>query len=153
MSNGHQKEEVHNGVSTLDVPNAKWGWSGLSEATLQKAGWIGVIFLLAMLFGNHPGKVENIWLIGLAVIFAIALLWRAFSPRGKQVRTVTARNKRLGHVEPNWADDQVNGNGAYAELNERQMRAWNREPGGKGQTPVTGGIPGPDEDKDRTLRA
>ena len=57
MAHGHKKEEIYNGVSTLDVPAAKWGWSGLSEGALQKAGWISVIFLIAMLWGNHPGKV------------------------------------------------------------------------------------------------
>lgn len=155
MAHGHKKEEIYNGVSTLDVPAAKWGWSGLSEGALQKAGWISVIFLIAMLRGNHPGKVENIWLIAIAAIFAIALLWRAFSPKGKQVRTVTARNKPLGHVEPVWADDQVHGRGAYAELSESQLRAWNHTPDtyGKGQTPITGGIPNVDEDKGKTLQA
>lgn len=157
MAHGHKKEEIYNGVSTLDVPAAKWGWSALSEGALQKAGWISVIFLIAMLWGNHPGKVENIWLISLAAIFAIALLWRAFSPKGKQVRTVTARNKPLGHVEPQWAHDQVHGTGAYAELNESQLRAWNHAPGTWGknaaQTPITGGIPSIDEDKGKTLQA
>ncbi|MDG4767194.1 DUF2631 domain-containing protein [Solwaraspora sp. WMMD406] len=37
----------------------------------RKAGRIGAVVsalaLLAMLIGNHDGRVENIWLIGLAV--------------------------------------------------------------------------------------
>lgn len=152
MAHGHKKEEFYNGVSTLDVPAAKWGWSALSERSLQITGWISVIFLLAMLFGNHPGQVENIWLISLAALVAIGLLWRAFSPKSKQVRTVTARNKPLGHIEPDWAQDQVNGTGAYAELSEAQMRAWNHEPGTYGQTSVTGGIPNVDEDKGKVLK-
>lgn len=157
MAHGQKKEEFYNGVSNLDVPAAKWGWSALSEATLQKAGWISVIFLIAMLWGNHPGKVENIWLIGIAALFTIGLLLRAFSPKGKQVRTVTAHNKPLGHVEPQWTSDQLNGTGVYAELTESQMRAWNHTPETYGknraQAPVTAGIPATDEDKGKTLQA
>src|SRR5699024_10867306 len=89
----HKKEEIYNGVSTSDVTSAQWGWSGMSKRSLQIAGWISVLFLLGMLFGNHPGNVENIWLVAIAALFAIGLLWHAFSPQGKQVRTVTARNK------------------------------------------------------------
>ncbi len=157
MAQGHKKEEIYNGVSNLDVPAAKWGWSALSERSLQIAGWVSVAFLIAMLWGNHPGKVENLWLIGIAVIFAIGLLWRMFSPKGKQVRTVTAHNKPVGHVEPLWSHDQVNGTGAYAELSESQMRAWNHTPDTYGpnraQTPVTGGMPSIDEDKGKSLRS
>ena len=50
------------------------------------------------------------------------------SSRRAQARTVTARNKPLGHVEPNWCQDQVNGTGAYANLTDSQMRSWNRDP-------------------------
>ncbi|MBV7295232.1 DUF2631 domain-containing protein [Corynebacterium sp. TAE3-ERU12] len=126
MSQSHQKEEFYNGVSTLDEPSAKWGWHGLSKGAKQKFGWVSVVFLFLMLHGNHHGNVENIWLISLGVIFIIALLWHAFTPRGSQVRTVTARNKPLGHQEPEWCRDQVNGTGVYAELTDSQQRAWNR---------------------------
>lgn len=155
MAHEHKKEEIYDGVSTLDVPNAKWGWSALSESTLQKAGWISVAFLIAMLWGNHPGNVENIWLIAIAAIFAIGLLWRAFSPKGKQVRTVTAHNKPLGHVEPEWTRDQLEGTGVYANLTESQMRAWNHTPdtyGSAAQTPVNAGIPVEDEAKRKSLK-
>ena len=85
------------------------------------------------------------------------------SPQGKQVRTVTAHNKATGHVEPDWSTDQLNGTGAYANLSDSQMIAWNRAPGtygagavsgaAGGQTSMTGGIPNEDEDKGRVTRA
>lgn len=128
MAEHQQKEEIYNGVSTLDEPSAKWGWHGLSKGALLRTGWIATIFMLCMLWGNHHGNVENIWLIVLAAAMAIGLLLFTFKPQGTQARTVTARNKPLGHVEPNWCQDQVNGTGAYANLTDSQMRSWNRDP-------------------------
>ena len=162
MAQTHKKEEIYNGVSTSDVPSAQWGWSGMSKRSLQIAGWISVLFLLGMLFGNHPGNVENIWLVAIAALFAIGLLWHAFSPQGKQVRTVTAHNKAAGHVEPDWSADQLNGTGAYANLTDSQMASCNHAPGtygaaaagaAGGQTSMTAGIPNEDEDKGRVTRA
>lgn len=157
MAQNHQKEEIYNGVSTADVPSAQWGWSGLSKRGMQIAGWISVLFLLGMLFGNHPGNVENIWLVAIAGLFAIGLLWHAFSPQGKQARTVTGHNKPIGHIEPEWSADQVRGTGAYANLTESQMRSWNRIPGERSvadaQTPITAGIPTVDEEKDQVTKS
>lgn len=128
MAHHEQKEEFYNGVSTLNEPSAKWGWHGLSKGAVLRTGWIATIFMLCMIWGNHKGNVENIWLIVLGVVMIIGMLWYTFKPRGTQVRTVTARNKPQDHVEPNWCHDQANGTGAYARLSESQMRAWNRDP-------------------------
>lgn len=126
MGHNHPKEEIYRGISTLDEPSAKWGWHGLSNRALQITGWISVLFLLAMIRGNHVGNIEN-WVLGvIAALIAVALLLKAFSPRGSQSRTVTAHNKPAGHVEPDWAADQVNGTGVYANLTDSQARAWNR---------------------------
>lgn len=127
MGHDHPKEEIYRGVSTLDEPSAKWGWHGLSKRSMQIAGWISVAFLCAMTVGNHHGNVENIWLLSIAALLAIGLLWQLFAPRGSQVRTVTAHNKPAGHVEPNWTADQRDGTGVYADLTPSQARAWNRE--------------------------
>lgn len=126
MGHAEPKEEYYNGVSTLDVPNAAWGWSGLSKRSMVIAGWVSIGFMVFMLVGNHEGNVENLWLIILAAVMAIGLLWYQFAPAGKQVTTVTAHNKPRGHVEPQWAKDQVEFTGAYAKLDESQARAWNK---------------------------
>lgn len=54
-------------VDTAEVPSAAWGWSGESRRTFRAAGWICALILLAMIIGNHKGKVEDIFLIGFAV--------------------------------------------------------------------------------------
>ena len=119
------KHEVFNGVSTKDVPSAAWGWSELSKRSIVLSGVIGGLFLLAMLFGNHKGHVEDIWLIGLAVLVLLGTAKWAMGSRGKVKTTVTARNKPADHQEPDWAADQLNRTGAYANLTPEQAGALN----------------------------
>lgn len=81
-----------------------------------------------MLFGNHKGNVENIWLIVLAVVVFLGVgLWVA-RPTFKQRTTVTARNQPEGHVEPVWSADQLNLTGAYADLSDDELRSQNIDP-------------------------
>ncbi|MCF4006395.1 DUF2631 domain-containing protein [Corynebacterium uropygiale] len=129
MAGSHElKPEIHNGVSTLDEPSAAWGWHGLSRTAIQIAGWISVLVLLAYHFGNHRGHVETIFLVVLAAVIALGLLIHLFQPQGHQVRTVTARNKPVGHQEPEWAYLQATLQGPYAELSDSQLRSLNIEP-------------------------
>lgn len=128
-NHSHDKEpQVYNGVSEADVPSAKFGWSEFSPAAIQIAGWISVVFLIAYNFGNHQGHVETIWLVAFTVLIALGLILFAVRPQLSQVRTVTAHNKPLGHVERDWAYDQHTLSGAYAELSERDLRAHNIDP-------------------------
>ena len=119
------KHEVFNGVSTKDVPSAAWCWSEVSKRSIVLSGVIGGLFLLAMLFGNHKGHVEDIWLIGLAVLVLLGTAKWAMGSRGKVKTTVTARNKPADHQEPDWAADQLNRTGAYANLTPEQAGALN----------------------------
>ncbi|WP_405139098.1 DUF2631 domain-containing protein [Nocardia sp. NBC_01388] len=61
-------------VDTAEVPSAAWGWSGESRRTFRAAGWVVVVILLAMLIGNHKGKIEDIYLVGFAVAIAGILI-------------------------------------------------------------------------------
>ncbi len=117
---------VFNGVSEADVPSARWGWSMLKRGPIIASGLIGGLFLLGFLFGNHHGHVENIWLIALAALTFIGTLLYAFQPKLTQRQTVSARNKPQGHIEPNWAADQRNMTGAYADLTPEQLLALNK---------------------------
>ncbi len=66
--------ERHTGVDVEDVPSAEWGWSHLNHRLVQGGGVLGIIFLLAMLRGNHVGRVEDAFLIGFAIVIAGALI-------------------------------------------------------------------------------
>lgn len=120
--------EVHNGVSTLDEPSAAWGWHDIGKTGIQVSGWISVLFLLGFNFGNHEGHVETIWLLSLAGLLAIGLVIHLFEPKLNQIRTLTARNKPVGHQEPEWAYLQKTLQGPYAQLTDSQLRAHNIEP-------------------------
>lgn len=120
--------EIYNGVSTLDEPSAAWGWHDIGRNAIQISGWISVLFLLGFNFGNHQGHVETIWLLVLAALIAIGLLIHLFEPKLSQVRTLTARNKPLGHVEPDWNYDQSTLSGTWGELTDNQLRSVNIDP-------------------------
>lgn len=86
-ADGHHtsKEIVVEGISTLDEPSVEWGWHQHSRKVGLPVGGFFVLFLLAMLFGNHIGKVENIWLVSIAVSLAI---WMFLSLRPKKDDTL-----------------------------------------------------------------
>jgi hypothetical protein len=45
------------------------------------AGWVTVFILLVMNLGNHQGRVENVWLTGLAIVMAIGLVLHSVRKR------------------------------------------------------------------------
>lgn len=61
-------------VDPAEVPSAAWGWSGESKRTFRIAGWFVVVALLAMIIGNHSGKIEDIYLVGFAGLLAVILV-------------------------------------------------------------------------------
>jgi hypothetical protein len=67
--------ELHPGRDTVDVedvPSAEWGWSKQNYKLIHIGGIISALFLLAMMRGNHVGRVEDAFLIGFAaLIFAL----------------------------------------------------------------------------------
>lgn len=60
---------VVNGVSSDDEPSVEWGWHGHYPKTARFAGFVVAAILLIMLWGNHVGRQEDIWLVVLAVGF------------------------------------------------------------------------------------
>ena len=58
------------GVDVEDVPSAAWGWSKENHKLIQIGGILSALFMLAMLRGNHVGRVEDIFLI----VFALVIL-------------------------------------------------------------------------------
>ena len=128
MSSHNKAAEVYDGVSTIDVPSAGFGWSRTPRTGTQIAGWVTVLILLGFNFGNHTGHVETIWLFTLAALVAIGLLIHAFQPKLSQVRALTGHNKPEGHVEPDWTYDQKTLSGDYSSLSDAELRAINIDP-------------------------
>jgi hypothetical protein len=62
-------------VEVAEVPSAAWGWSRINYRTWHATGVVIVIFLLAMLRGNHTGRIENVYLVGFAAL-ALFLIGR-----------------------------------------------------------------------------
>ena len=68
------------GVVRTDEPPVEherpeeWGWHGEMGKWGRRLTIIPILFLLAMLFGNHRGHVENIWLIGIAAFMVVLLV-------------------------------------------------------------------------------
>jgi len=52
----------------------EWGWHGEMGKWGRRLTIIPIVFLVAMLFGNHRGKLEDIWLIGFAVLMVLLLV-------------------------------------------------------------------------------
>jgi uncharacterized protein DUF2631 len=56
------------GVDVEDVPSAAWGWSKENHKLIQIGGILSALFMLAMMRGNHVGRVEDVFVIGFAVV-------------------------------------------------------------------------------------
>ena len=81
-ADGHTTQEVVvDGISSVDEPSVMWGWHQHSRKVGWTVGGFFVLFMLGMLFGNHVGNVENLWLVAIA---AILLIWMALSLRPKK---------------------------------------------------------------------
>nr|WP_246098202.1 DUF2631 domain-containing protein [Rhodococcus spelaei] len=69
-------------VDTAEVPSAAWGWSGEAPRLFRFLGWFFAVFLVVYMKGNHEGKVEDLWLGGLA-LFIVFMLVRDIIRRRK----------------------------------------------------------------------
>jgi hypothetical protein len=52
-----------------------WGWHGEAGKAGRITGYVIIVFLLVMLVGNHEGRVEDLYLVGISLIIAISLIW------------------------------------------------------------------------------
>jgi hypothetical protein len=66
--------ERSSGVDVADVPSANWGWSKINYRNWHITGLLIIGLLVAFLDGNHVGKVEDLWVIGFALLGAFLLV-------------------------------------------------------------------------------
>ncbi len=53
----------------------EWGWHGETGKWGRRGAWFAVVALLSYLFGNHEGRVEDLWVVGIAGVLVLILLW------------------------------------------------------------------------------
>jgi Protein of unknown function (DUF2631) len=66
--------ERYDGIDPADVPSAKWGWSKINYRSGHIAGFVIIVFLVAMLHGNHTGRVEDIFVLIFAALATLVLV-------------------------------------------------------------------------------
>mgnify|MGYP000265236872 CR=1 FL=1 len=54
---------------------ADWGWHAETGKLGRAGAWIAVLVTLSFLIGNHEGRVEDLYVLGAAVIMIIILVW------------------------------------------------------------------------------
>lgn len=69
-----KSQELESGVDVDEEPSAEWGWHGGFPRGELIMGWASVAILLTFLIGNHTGRVEDVWLVGLAAVMAYGLV-------------------------------------------------------------------------------
>jgi hypothetical protein len=52
----------------------EWGWHGETGRLGRIGAWIAVLVTLTFLIGNHQGRVEDIWVVGIALVMVLILL-------------------------------------------------------------------------------
>jgi hypothetical protein len=53
----------------------QWGWHAETGKKGRIGAWIAVLVLLSYLFGNHEGRMEDLWIGGIALVMVIILVW------------------------------------------------------------------------------
>ena len=56
----------------------EWGWHGETGKVGRIGAWITVLVILSFLIGNHEGRMEDLWLIGVAFVLVLILVWDIF---------------------------------------------------------------------------
>jgi hypothetical protein len=56
----------------------EWGWHGETGKLGRFGAWITVLVILSFLIGNHEGRMEDLWLIGVALVLVLILVWDIF---------------------------------------------------------------------------
>ncbi len=53
----------------------EWGWHGETGKWGRVGAWFAVLATLTYLIGNHEGRVEDLWVVGIALLMVVVLLW------------------------------------------------------------------------------
>jgi hypothetical protein len=71
---GRSAPAVHDAHAVEHERPEDWGWHGQAGKWGRIVGWIAVLATLLFLIGNHEGRVEDLWVLGVALVMVIVLL-------------------------------------------------------------------------------
>jgi hypothetical protein len=74
---GHSAPAAHDAHAVEHERPEDWGWHGETGKWGRIGGWIAVLATLTFLIGNHEGRVEDLWILGIVLVMVIILLWDA----------------------------------------------------------------------------
>ena len=66
--------EVEYKREPANAPSARFGWHGEGLKTFKIAGVVSIVALLVMMIGNHEGHIEDLFLLGFALLLAFILI-------------------------------------------------------------------------------
>ena len=73
---GREEAVVRAGEQPIEHERPEeWGWHHQMGGLGRKLIVLPLIFLVAMLWGNHRGRIEDVWLIGISVAVVLFVLW------------------------------------------------------------------------------
>jgi hypothetical protein len=73
---GREEAVVRTGEHPVEHERPEdWGWHGEMGKWGRRTWFLGPLAILAFLFGNHEGKVEDIWLICIAALMVVVFLY------------------------------------------------------------------------------
>ena len=73
---GREEGVVRHGAHPVEHERPEeWGWHGETGRAGRIGAWIAVLITLTLLIGNHEGRVEDLFVIGIAAGMAVILLW------------------------------------------------------------------------------
>ena len=53
----------------------EWGWHGETGKKGRIGAVIAILILLSFMIGNHQGKVEDLWVAGIALVMILIMIW------------------------------------------------------------------------------
>lgn len=66
-----------------DAPSARFGWHGNPRKTYYIAAGFVIFALFGLMIGNHDGQVENLYLLGFAIMLVVLVVRASILNRNK----------------------------------------------------------------------
>ena len=75
MARTSRRSARRTGVDPRDEPSAEWGWHGSFPNALRVAGVVTAILLLVMVIGPYESRLQDFWMIPLALGILGLIVW------------------------------------------------------------------------------